>query len=112
MKNLRDPRSRDGIADEILFNRLLSMERKRSERSHAAFLLVLLNFERLDRVRAKYIIEDIGVAVAASIRDTDVTGWHQNRSTIGVIFTALNGPSRVTTRTAICGKIQRLLSEC
>jgi len=112
MKTVRDPKSRDGIADEILFNRLLSMERKRSERSHAPFLLVLLNFERLDRVRAKYIIEDIGVAVAASIRDTDVTGWHQNRASIGVIFTALNGTSRNTTQSAIGGKIQKLLSEC
>jgi len=112
MKNLRDPKSRDGIADEILFNRLLSMERKRSERSQAAFLLVLINFERLDRVRAKYVIEDIGVAVASSIRDTDVTGWHQNRSTIGVIFTALSGTSREATQTAIGGKIQKLLSEC
>jgi hypothetical protein len=34
----------DGIADELLFNRLLSMERKRSERTGAPFLLVLINF--------------------------------------------------------------------
>src|SRR4029079_17379405 len=101
----------DGIADELLFNRLLSMERKRSERTGAPFLLVLINFERLSRARAKRSIEQIGTALAASIRDTDVTGWHRNRSTIGVIFTSLKGTSRAATRTAVSGKIQRLLGE-
>ncbi|HET9129640.1 MAG TPA: sugar transferase, partial [Terriglobia bacterium] len=101
----------DGIADEALFNRLLSMERKRSERTGAPFLLVLINFERLARARAKRSIADIGSALAASIRDTDVTGWHRNRSTIGVIFTSLTGTSRAATRAALSGKIQKLLAE-
>ena len=101
----------DGIADEVLFNRLLSMERKRSERTGAPFLLVLINFERLVRSRVKRPIEEIGAALAASIRDTDVTGWHRNRSTIGVIFTSLKGTSRAATRTAVSGKIQKLLAE-
>src|SRR5580765_5773406 len=101
----------DGIADEVLFNRLLSMERKRSEPTGTPFLLVLINFERLIRVRAKRSIADIGCALAASIRDTDVTGWHRNRSTIGVIFTSLTGTSRAATRAAVSGKIQKLLVE-
>src|SRR6185369_8141546 len=101
----------DGIADELLFNRLLSMERKRSERTGAPFLLVLINFERLSRARAKRSIEQIGTALAASIRDTDVTGWHRNRSTIGVIFTSLSGTSRAATRSAVSAKIQKLLGE-
>jgi lipopolysaccharide/colanic/teichoic acid biosynthesis glycosyltransferase len=112
LKNRQSTRhSTDGIADEVLFNRLLSMERKRSERTGAPFLLVLINFERLVRARAKRTIEDVGIALAASIRDTDVTGWHRNRSTLGVIFTSLKGTSRAATRTAVSGKIQRLLGE-
>ena len=101
----------DGIADELLFNRLLSMERKRSERTGAPFLLVLINFERLSRARVKRSIEHIGAALASSIRDTDITGWHRNRSTIGVIFTSLSGSSRAATRTAISTKIQKLLGD-
>jgi len=101
----------DGIADELLFNRLLSMERKRSERTGAPFLLVLINFERLSRTRVNRSIEHVGIALAASIRDTDVTGWHRNRSTLGVIFTSLTGTSRAATRTAVSGKIQKLLGE-
>jgi len=101
----------DGIADELLFNRLLSMERKRSERTGAPFLLVLINFERLSRARAKRSVELVGTSLAASIRDTDVTGWHRNPSTMGVIFTSLVGTSRAATRTAVSGKIQKLLGE-
>jgi len=103
--------STEGIADEVLFNRLLAMERKRSERTGDPFLLVLINFERLVRSRAKRSIEAVGAAMAASIRDTDVTGWHRNRSTIGVIFTSLKGTSRAATRAAVSGKIQKLLGE-
>jgi lipopolysaccharide/colanic/teichoic acid biosynthesis glycosyltransferase len=109
--NRASGRSADGIADEVIFNRLLSMERKRSERTGAPFLLVLINCERLVRTRVKSSIEHIGTALAASIRDTDVTGWHRNRSTLGVIFTSLKGTSRAATRTAVSGKIQKLLGE-
>src|SRR5678815_1879763 len=101
----------DGMADELLFNRLLCMERKRSERTGAPFLLVLINFERLSRARVKRSVELIGTSLAASIRDTDVTGWHRNPSTIGVIFTSLVGTSRAATRNAVSGKIQKLLGE-
>jgi hypothetical protein len=65
---------------------------------------VLINFERLSRARVKRSIEQIGTALAASIRDTDITGWHRNRSTIGVIFTSLTGTSRAATRTAVSGQ--------
>jgi len=111
MKILKNRNTTAGIADEVLFNRLLSMERKRSERTGAPFLLVLINFERLVRSRVKNSIENIGVAIAASTRDTDITGWHRHRSTIGVIFTALNGTSRKATREAVSGKIHKMLTE-
>jgi hypothetical protein len=70
--------NRDGIADEYCSTDCFPWN-ARGRSDPRPLLLVLINFERLDRVRAKYIIEDIGVAVASSIRDTDVTGWHQNR---------------------------------
>src|SRR6185436_6146476 len=100
-----------GILDEVLFNRMLSVERKRSERTGAHFLLVLIDFGRVARAHLGQKIEQIGVALAASTRDTDITGWHRDQVALGVIFTALNGTSRHETRAAISGKIQRLLSE-
>jgi len=100
-----------GILDEVLFNRMLSVERKRSERTGAHFLLVLIDFGRLARAHLGETFEKIGEALAASTRDTDITGWHRDQVALGVIFTALNGTSRHETRAAISGKVQRLLSE-
>lgn len=111
MKILKPPPTAAGIADEVLFNRMLAMERKRSERTGTPFLLVLINFEKVVRAQTKSTIEDIGFSLSASTRDTDMTGWHRNRSTIGVIFTALSGTGHNATRVAISGKIQKLLSE-
>jgi len=103
-----DPAS---ILDEVLFNRMLSVERKRSERTGAHFLLVLIDFGRVARAQLGGTLEKIGQALAGSTRDTDITGWHRDRVALGVIFTALNGTSRHETRTAISGKIQKLLGE-
>src|SRR6185295_9418703 len=94
---------------EELFHRLLTLEQKRSDRTGEPFLLVLIHCEALIRKGAEKSIADIGMALAASVRVTDVTGWHRNRSTIGLIFTSFNGAARTEVRTAISGKIQKIL---
>ena len=71
-----------------------SVERKRSERTAAHFLLVLIDFGRLARAQLGGTLEKIGTALAVSTRETDITGWHRDKIALGVIFTALNGTSR------------------
>ena len=112
-RNIRNPvgRSAQRLDHEELFHRLLSLERKRSDRTGEPFLLVLIQCEALIRKGAERSIGDIGIALAASVRVTDVTGWHRNRSTIGLIFTSFNGADRTDVRNAISGKIQRILEE-
>ena len=99
------------IVDESLFHRLLTMERKRTERTGAPFLLVVINFERLVRAQAERTMETVAVDIASSIRETDVTGRHRTSSAIGVILTSFNGASRAATFSAIFGRIQRVLRE-
>jgi lipopolysaccharide/colanic/teichoic acid biosynthesis glycosyltransferase len=70
---------------------------------------VLIHGESLIRRGAEKSIGDIGISLAASVRVTDVTGWYRNRSTIGVIFTSFNGAGRTEVRSAISGKIQKVL---
>jgi lipopolysaccharide/colanic/teichoic acid biosynthesis glycosyltransferase len=90
---------------------MLSRERKRTERTGTPFLLVLIDFEPLAHPPARRSFDAIGLVIAASTRDTDVTGWQRNGSTLGVIFTALNGSSREVTRAAVGGKIRKLLTQ-
>jgi hypothetical protein len=112
-RNIRNHSGRDAerLDHEELFRRLLTLEQKRSDRTGEPFLLVLIHCETLIRRGAEHSIEDIGIALAASVRVTDVTGWHRNRSNIGLIFTSFNGAGREKVQSAISSKILRILSE-
>src|SRR5712671_1151000 len=99
------------IANEALFRKLVQLERRRSERSGAPFILGLINFQRLAGSRSQRWIEEIGIGVAGSIRDTDAAGWYHSRSKLGVIFTSFNGASRLAIRTAISGRLHRILEQ-
>jgi lipopolysaccharide/colanic/teichoic acid biosynthesis glycosyltransferase len=49
-------------------------------------------------------------AISASIRETDITGWHRQPSTIGIILTALTDTKRSTVESAVTGRINKVLS--
>jgi len=99
------------VADEASFKRMLCLERKRSERTAATFLLALVSVEPLVGSREKTTIENIATALATEFRDTDVTGWHQYCSTIGVILTTLNGADHQGITSVISAKIYKVLSQ-
>jgi lipopolysaccharide/colanic/teichoic acid biosynthesis glycosyltransferase len=70
---------------------MLSLERKRTERSKTPFLLVLLNIERLrlvngDRDQTARQIMD---AIAPLTRETDLVGWYKVDAVIGILFTEM-----------------------
>jgi len=76
--------------DEDAFNRILALERKRSERSKRPFMLLLLSLNRVpadengNDSRAKIL-----TSLSESKRDTDVLGWYRSGSVIGIIFTEI-----------------------
>jgi lipopolysaccharide/colanic/teichoic acid biosynthesis glycosyltransferase len=69
--------------------RMLFLERKRSERSERPFVLMLLECTKLLRHGDQSAFDRILSTLVNSTRDTDVKGWYQEHSTIGVIFTEL-----------------------
>jgi lipopolysaccharide/colanic/teichoic acid biosynthesis glycosyltransferase len=97
--------------DEVLFNTLLAMERKRSERTGTSFLFVNIRLDRIARLRMNGSLEQIKCALAAKVRETDVTGWYRYRADIGMIFTALNEAGSAVSQAAISLKIRNLLSQ-
>ena len=74
---------------EAWFNQVLTLERKRSERSREPFILVLLHLasalERQDHTVE--FIDGTMAALVSSMRETDVMGWYQNGEVLGGIFT-------------------------
>jgi lipopolysaccharide/colanic/teichoic acid biosynthesis glycosyltransferase len=78
------------VLNEGTFKRIISIERKRTERSRKPFLLMLLDTgNRLGSEKNGKALDSIVSALLASIRETDVTGWYKSRATVGVLFTEL-----------------------
>jgi len=69
------------------FLRILFLERKRTERSERPFVLMLLESTKLLRRGDQSVFDRILSALICSTRDTDVKGWYEEHSTIGVLFT-------------------------
>jgi lipopolysaccharide/colanic/teichoic acid biosynthesis glycosyltransferase len=99
-----------GFAEESFFNRMVCLERKRSERTKDPFILMLLNVEGLAYNLNTRAIDKVGIALASATRDTDITGWYKRYSTIGVILTALNGTNPDHVRSLVLDKVARALS--
>jgi len=94
-----------GFYNEDYFNRMLSLERKRTQRSKKPFMLMLIDISKLVNPHPNLvIINSIGRVLDAGIRETDVRGWYRKGHSIGVIFTELESAC-ATVREKIFGKL-------
>lgn len=78
------------VLNEEAFQRMIAIERKRTERSRKPFLLMLLDAgnpqgsEKNGRA-----LNRIVPVLMSSTRETDVIGWYKGHATVGVMFTGL-----------------------
>jgi len=101
---------RTGILEQEAFRGLISLERKRTERSRKPFLLMLLDVG--DSWPTKRSAETLGKIIAAlpvTTRETDVTGWYTNTSVVGVMFTEIVIPKPSTIPNNIVTRISDTL---
>jgi exopolysaccharide biosynthesis polyprenyl glycosylphosphotransferase len=98
------------MLDENLFQRMLLLERRRCERTGVPFALVLLEMQDVSRTVSVSAMEEIGTALGGAMRETDITGWYVQSSTIGILLTTLNGTDRVTIESIIAERVKRVLS--
>jgi lipopolysaccharide/colanic/teichoic acid biosynthesis glycosyltransferase len=76
--------------DESTFRRMIAIERKRTERSKAPFVLMLLEaISDRGQKRNSITLSRIATALLSSSRDTDLVGWYKDDAIIGTIFTGL-----------------------
>ena len=76
---------------EPWFTRVLSLERKRSERSRKPFILALLDLEGARELNGERdrLVHDVVTALSSFIRATDMVGWYRGDAILGVLFTEL-----------------------
>jgi exopolysaccharide biosynthesis polyprenyl glycosylphosphotransferase len=83
------------VVREDLFKGALIRERKRSDRSNQAFVLLLVAADHLDGDGASLAWSAAVAAVSAAKRDTDVVGWFKERSVLGLILPESDPPQAV-----------------
>jgi len=69
---------------------MISLERKRSERTQRPFVLLLMDTGRTQPTEKNgRILLDILSALLSATRETDVMGWYETNSAVGVMFTEI-----------------------
>ena len=78
------------VLSEEAFRRMISQERKRSERSQRPFVLLLIDTGRTQPGdKQGRVLLDMLSALREATRETDVTGWYTTNSVMGVVFTEI-----------------------
>lgn len=88
---------KNDLAPEEWFTRILTLERKRAERSQKLFLLMLLDGGSLFQTNSKEeVLRKLVCALCESTRETDVMGWYKQSATLGVIFTEIGSDDKAS----------------
>jgi lipopolysaccharide/colanic/teichoic acid biosynthesis glycosyltransferase len=99
-----------GLISEESFTNLLSLERKRSERSRKQFVLMLVDAGELLRTdRREVALEQMTAALSLSTRETDIRGWYREDSVVGVILTEFGSADMCSALNAIFCKVNSAL---
>ena len=108
----KDLLSRADIFDEKLFRRMLALERKRSERSNARFVLMLLESASLLRLGTdQQGVPKVLGALSRSSRETDIKGWYRHGVVLGIIFTEIGAADGKMVASALLSRVTNALSE-
>jgi len=101
-----------GLYLEEYFENLLSLERKRTERSKKPFLLMLVNIEKLININGNNEIANrIAYMLFSITREIDIKGWAKYNSVIGVIFTEINGTDKNSLKQKVFDYLNTILDE-
>jgi lipopolysaccharide/colanic/teichoic acid biosynthesis glycosyltransferase len=104
------PAGQPVVLSEESFQRMISLERKRSERSRKPFLLMLVDMGGyVPSERSTKVLGSILSALALSTRETDVTGWYKHAVVVGVMFTEIGLADRASALGTMITRVSETL---
>jgi len=83
-----NPEARPTLS-EVAFHKMISLERRRTERSQKSFLLMLLDMDHTVSAKSQRTLAEVLYALSESTRETDITGWYRGNSVVGIMFTEI-----------------------
>jgi lipopolysaccharide/colanic/teichoic acid biosynthesis glycosyltransferase len=96
--------------EEDVFHSMLTLERRRAERSRQPFVLMLLDASERNGSSARILSRAID-AVALPTRETDLIGWYKKGAILGIIFTEVTIDEKIAIPEILRRKIAAALSE-
>jgi lipopolysaccharide/colanic/teichoic acid biosynthesis glycosyltransferase len=98
--------------DETTFRRMIAIERKRTERSKAPFVLMLLEAvgDRGPKKNAM-TLNRVATALLSASRDTDLVGWYKEDAIVGTMFTGLIVNDKRAVLDTFLAKVSAALQE-
>ena len=98
--------------DETTFQRMIAIERKRTERSKSPFVLMLLEaVSDRGQKSSSNTLRRIATVLIASSRDTDLVGWYKDDAIVGTIFTGLIVNDKRAVLDTFLAKVSSTLQE-
>jgi lipopolysaccharide/colanic/teichoic acid biosynthesis glycosyltransferase len=98
------------VLNEDMFLRMVSLERKRTERSRKPFLLMLLDMgETVPSGRDSKVLGKIIAALTLTTRETDLIGWYRSDSIVGVMFTEISLEDRAVILSTMMTRVSETL---
>ena len=89
---------------------MLRLERKRTERSHRRFVLMLLEAGSLLKADGSHdTFHKVITGLSHSIRETDIRGWYENDAVMGVIFTEVGEAEGKSVASALLTRVTNAL---
>jgi lipopolysaccharide/colanic/teichoic acid biosynthesis glycosyltransferase len=99
-----------GVLDESSFHRMITIERKRTERSRKPFLLMLLDLgKRLPSDKNGKVLDQILSALSLTTRETDITGWYSDHAVVGVMFTEISIDDQASSLKTMVDRVSETL---
>jgi lipopolysaccharide/colanic/teichoic acid biosynthesis glycosyltransferase len=107
-----EPSQERDILNEPAFHRVILLERRRTERSHKPFLLMLLDLgNHLPSADNGKHLRRLLTMLSVSTRETDVAGWYKNDCVVGVMFTEIAFEDRGTIVSTMIARLSDILRE-
>jgi lipopolysaccharide/colanic/teichoic acid biosynthesis glycosyltransferase len=98
-----------GFLNQEAFVRRLHIEQRRTERSRRPFVFMLLKSILLKEGGKQDACHHILSVLSNSIRETDIRGWYESGSAIGLIFTEIGSADGRSIGNALRDKVHLLL---
>jgi lipopolysaccharide/colanic/teichoic acid biosynthesis glycosyltransferase len=89
---------------------MISLERKRSERSRKPFVLMILDMgDQHPSENNRQALRKVAAALSATARETDLTGWYVDDCAVGVMFTEIGVADRSATLSSMITRVSNTL---